>query len=117
MSLQQAKSSSDEPRYRYSRSALTVRRRLRIKARRTARELYWSEFQKDSAECVSCGTSDNLEVHHRDGDVLNNHIINLIAVCNRCHYAEHHRRSTRTRLDDWKRQGRALGNGGDGFDT
>jgi len=82
---------------------LTPKKRLELKLRDTARETFWSEFDKDSYECPVCGRSDvPMDVHHRDGDPFNNHPINLIGVCDPCHRAEHKRRSKVESLNAWK---------------
>lgn len=39
--------------------------------------------------CEKCGTSNRLEVHHRDGDATNNDRDNLQALCMPCHRKEH----------------------------
>jgi 5-methylcytosine-specific restriction endonuclease McrA len=39
----------------------------------------------DGYQCVSCGAIETLEVHHRNGDVLNNHGSNLVTLCASCH--------------------------------
>jgi len=39
--------------------------------------------------CRVCGASDNLEVHHKDGDRTNNSLSNLTPVCNECHSKIH----------------------------
>lgn len=81
---------------------MNFRKRLLIKARRTARELYWSEFDQEQAVCAACGRDRPLDVHHRDGDPLNNHLVNLIAVCKPCHRQEHKIRSRHASLESWK---------------
>ena len=76
---------------------------LAIKARKTARELYWSEFDRDSHSCGYCGKDDvPLHVHHRDGDCLNNHPMNLTAVCKNCHKQLHKMKATARRVSEWK---------------
>ncbi len=54
----------------------------------------------DNHTCQSCGSHENLEVHHRDGDYRNNSMDNLITLCKRCHSPIHHPR----RLREIKRQ-------------
>lgn len=35
--------------------------------------------------CFYCGNKDNLEVHHIDGNMLNNSLDNLTILCSHCH--------------------------------
>ena len=78
---------------------------LSIKARETAREIYWSEFDKTTHACGYCGRDHvPLDVHHRDGDWLNNHPMNLTALCKNCHKMLHRMRTTAESLGDWKAQ-------------
>jgi len=70
--------------------------------RHTGRELYWAENDREEAACAACGADEPLEVHHRDGDPFNNHLINLVAVCHNCHVLGHKRKHTSERLQAWK---------------
>ncbi|MDS0258529.1 HNH endonuclease [Haloarcula sp. S1CR25-12] len=80
----------------------TPRFRLRNKSRAQAREWYWNEYDRDSYECPTCGGDGPFDVHHRDGDPLNNHPLNLVAICWLCHKSEHRRRRAVQRVQDWK---------------
>lgn len=81
----------------------TVRKRLAIRARDKARERYWSEYDRDSHACWLCWDDDApLDVHHADGDYLNNELLNLVALCHGCHRSIHRRQATRARINDWK---------------
>ena len=41
-------------------------------------------------KCVVCnGNPDNFEVHHKDGDALNNDPFNLFPLCKACHKGAH----------------------------
>lgn len=40
-------------------------------------------------ECIKCGSDENLEVHHVDGNSLNNIPANLVALCHSCHLRQH----------------------------
>ena len=42
-----------------------------------------------SKSCNRCGATTNLEVHHRDRDVLNDSPRNLEKICSACHDLEH----------------------------
>ena len=39
--------------------------------------------------CVICGSADNLQVHHVDGDKRNDDISNLMLLCCWCHMMFH----------------------------
>jgi len=59
-------------------------------SRREARELFWSNHSHEDYRCPDCGRkaaeiSGSFEVHHKDGDPLNNDLGNLVAVCRVCH--------------------------------
>lgn len=72
---------------------------LGVRARNRARERYWSEYDREAHPCQGCKRADvPLEVHHADGDCLNNHPLNLVALCRRCHKARHKRERTNDRL-------------------
>jgi len=71
-------------------------------ARETARERVEELEGRD--ECVACGATDGVEVHHIDGDVLNNHPMNLIPLCHNCHRRTHRWKRQRRRLNDWKEE-------------
>lgn len=87
-----------------------ARMKLRVRSREAARDIYWKNIDIGHYECISCGTDENLEIHHRDGDWLHNHPINLVAVCHRCHKAEHRQRATIEKLQEWKEGFLAIGN-------
>jgi len=42
-------------------------------------------------ECHGCGSTENVLVHHRDGDRSNNSLSNLIPLCTTCHGKVHGR--------------------------
>jgi len=57
-----------------------------------------SALERDNYTCQHCGTQDDLQVHHIDGNGMtspresrNNDLDNLITLCRRCHTKEHHR--------------------------
>jgi len=84
-------------------NSLSPRDRLLINLRTSARERFWSEYDRSDYECPSCGSDDApIEVHHRDGDPFNNHLVNLIGVCHNCHQQEHKRRATVAAVSEWK---------------
>jgi 5-methylcytosine-specific restriction endonuclease McrA len=41
------------------------------------------------AACATCGATDNLCIHHKDGDHLNNDPANLEVLCMSCHSSHH----------------------------
>jgi len=49
-------------------------------------------------QCVVCGTGENIQVHHIDGDRRNNDLENLAPVCPSCHGKIH---SDNGELEDW----------------
>lgn len=40
-------------------------------------------------ECNRCGAKDNLVVHHKNNDHLDNHLDNLEVLCRSCHHSHH----------------------------
>lgn len=36
--------------------------------------------------CVVCGSKENIEIHHLDGDTNNNEQCNLMVLCRNCHH-------------------------------
>ena len=96
----------DEPEIDFDdagRYATTPRFRLRNKSRRQARELYWAENDRDSYECPACCASETaFHVHHRNGDPLDNRMVNLLAICAYCHRQEHRDRVAVRRMDEWR---------------
>jgi len=49
-------------------------------------------------ECVICGTGENIQVHHIDGDRSNNDLENLAPLCPSCHGKIH---SENGELEEW----------------
>lgn len=97
----------------------SVRRRLKVKTRTRHRRRFWDRRDKRTYECPSCGCSyedagREWEVHHKDGDALNGHIFNLVALCHTCHRVTHSTMATVAELNEWKEQFLALGDGGGG---
>ena len=49
--------------------------------------------------CVLCGSHHRrMEVHHKDGDHMNNKLSNLLVVCPSCHKKEHYRKLGRIKV-------------------
>jgi len=40
-------------------------------------------------KCSRCGTDKRIEIHHKDEDITNNSIDNLIPLCKNCHFLIH----------------------------
>jgi hypothetical protein len=60
------------------------------RSRRLARESYWQAHARDSYECPDCGRSESelqgtFEVHHKNGEPLDNRLENRGALCRICH--------------------------------
>lgn len=52
---------------------------------------YIRVMERDNYRCVVCGRDDGfLVVHHKDGNVMNNDMDNLMTVCKPCHARLHH---------------------------
>jgi len=46
-------------------------------------------LQEKGEKCSECGATEDIEVHHIDGDRWNNRLENLIPLCHDCHQAVH----------------------------
>lgn len=53
-------------------------------------------LKRDNYSCIACGSKENLDVHHRDGNSYrkvkngaNNNLDNLITLCHKCHLRLH----------------------------
>ncbi|MBO5968444.1 MAG: HNH endonuclease [Clostridia bacterium] len=44
--------------------------------------------------CEKCGSNQNVDVHHKDGNPLNNSLDNLQRLCRSCHTKIHRRQKT-----------------------
>lgn len=47
----------------------------------------------DKSKCIFCNSKNNIQVHHKDFNVFNNNIENLITLCKKCHGNIHNRLS------------------------
>lgn len=55
------------------------------KARRKEASHFWARQIKGRGACENCGSNTNVDVHHKDGNVQNNDIQNLMWLCRSCH--------------------------------
>lgn len=79
-----------------------MRRYLRVKTRESARERFSAEYEK---RCDVCGSTENIEIHHRNGDPFDNRILNLVPLCEFHHRQAHKivKRIEHARdIDRWK---------------
>ena len=86
---------------------MTFRRYLAIQTRNRHRRRFWNTVEKATYECPSCGRDDDAvgdgwEVHHKDGDPYNGHMVNLVALCHNCHKHTHSAVGVSEQLADWK---------------
>jgi len=102
---------------------LSTRQKLKIKARNRHRRRFFEHVSIESYECPSCQrpfpSSDTRvwEVHHRDGDALNGHPTNLVALCHRCHKRTHAAVRIKAELDRWKASIEDLGTDANATDS
>jgi nucleoside 2-deoxyribosyltransferase len=60
------------------------------RSRKLARESYWQRHDRDSYECPDCGRTEDeiqgrFEVHHKNGEPLDNRPENRVGLCRLCH--------------------------------
>jgi len=65
-------------------------KRYKDKHRRLARNRFWQKHDKEAYRCPDCSRkhdeiNDGFEVHHKNGNAVDNSIDNLVAVCQACH--------------------------------
>ena len=54
----------------------------------TARAIAYT-IQEKERKCEICGSTSNIDVHHKDGNRTNNNPENLVLLCRSCHMKEH----------------------------
>lgn len=65
-------------------------RQFKDRSRRLARESYWETHDRDTYECPDCGRTEDeirgtFEVHHKNGEPMDNRPENRVALCRVCH--------------------------------
>lgn len=85
-----------------------LRDRLRIRMRDKARMKIDELEGRD--ECLNCGATSAIEVHHIDGDWLNNHPMNLVPICHQCHRRAHRVKRASSRMQEMKEDLRDISN-------
>lgn len=65
-------------------------REFKNKSRKIARDLYWQENDRASYQCPDCDRSEDeilgkFEVHHKNGEAMDNRPENHIGLCRLCH--------------------------------
>lgn len=76
-------------RVRLPERALVVKE-FKNRSRKLARESYWEAHDRDTYECPDCGRGEDeikgrFEVHHKNGEPLDNRPENRVALCRVCH--------------------------------
>jgi hypothetical protein len=99
--------------YRHSRGKLVCSRTCWLKNQsniklgklnpnfKGGRDRTYRKIMKNILSCQNCGRQYKLEVHHKDGNHLNNVSDNLIKVCRKCHMILDGRITTWNK-DSWK---------------
>jgi hypothetical protein len=49
----------------------------------------YKAIEEKGTECESCGSTSDIEVHHRDRNRCNNDVSNLVVLCSDCHNTVH----------------------------
>lgn len=53
----------------------------------------WTQIRRNvlarDKVCTVCGCSKRLHIHHKDGNVRNNTMANLVTKCRQCHLSQH----------------------------
>ena len=67
-----------------------MERKWKRKSRKLAREMFWEKHDREAYECPDCGRKEEellntFEVHHKDGQPMDNRPENHVALCRPCH--------------------------------
>jgi len=86
------------------------------KSRKLARQKYWNENDRDSYECPDCRRSEDeiigtFEVHHKNGEPLDNTPDNHVALCRVCHMLREDKKPSKKHIDNLRKQ---VSNGSEG---
>lgn len=79
---------------------------MRYRRDQTHTRWFWREHDKESYECPECGTDEGpFDVHHKDFEVGNGAMSNLVALCEDCHNEIHKGVDTGqlSYVDGWKK--------------
>ena len=82
-----------------------VKQQHKISHRKIAREVYWDMYDPAEYNCPDCGRTERelkrgFEIHHLNGDPLDNRLENLVGLCRLCHMV---REGKKPSLDQIKR--------------
>jgi len=70
------------------RTEFVPKKRKRVsKSLRNRRRLH--ESGRDMKHCEDCRDSNNIQIHHKDGNPNNNSLDNLLVLCKNCHVNRH----------------------------
>lgn len=95
---------------------MVFREQLAIRVRNRHRKRFWQEHDRETHRCDGCRcdyatAGFRWEVHHRDGDWLNGHPLNLVGICHRCHIATHRVQHRIADVGEWKDRFEGLSEG------
>lgn len=95
---------------------MAFRQQLARRVRNRHRKRFWKDRDRGEHTCDGCGCTHaeagfRWEVHHRDGDWLNGHPLNLAGICHRCHRLVHRTQRTVEDVAGWKSDLAALPEG------
>lgn len=81
------------------------------RSRRLARESYWDDKDRDAYECPDCGRSQDeicggFEVHHKNGEPLDNRPENRVGLCRLCHNLREDKKPSKRQIRNLRGQAR-----------
>jgi len=79
------------------------------KSRKLARQRYWEENNRDSYSCPDCGRSESqivgaFEVHHKNGEPMDNRPKNHVALCRVCHMLREDKKPSKEHIKNLRSQ-------------